>query len=268
MKSIFAWLLAAIPVCFTNCTSSKLDGPVQTKTGVQNSKTNTLAVNGVNQTTIQFSGYTWIVKEPAGQQGPHNNYWSGDNVWVDSNGRLHLVLKKHNDTGRWECAEVRSTQLFGYGTYQWKVEGAVNALDKNIVLGLFNYSGNSRFDEMDIEFSRWGYPNAPILNYTVWPATGDTGINNVTYAKDFVLNGTYTTHRFRRDATSIHFQSLHGFQNGNLNQFETKTWTTPTSISTLQMPIHMNLWLFKAVPPSNGNAVEIIIHEFKFTPLS
>lgn len=219
----------------------------------------------VAQTTIQFSGYTWTVKTPAGTQGPHNNYWSGKNVWVDSNGRLHLLIKKNNDNGRWECAEVSSKELFGYGTYQWKLEGPVNALDKNIVLGLFNYSGNSRFDEMDIEFSRWGRDSVPILNYTVWPATGDTGISNVTYAKDFILNGSYTTHRFKRDATSIHFASLHGFQDGNDNLFESKTWTSPTSISTLPMPVFMNLWLFNA-PPADGKPVEIIIHQFTFTP--
>ena len=222
--------------------------------------------DGMAQTTIQFSGYTWIVKTPTGTQGPHKNYWSGKNVWVDSNGRLHLLIQKNNDNGRWECAEVRSQVQFRYGTYQWKIEGPVNALDKNIVLGLFNYSGNSRFDEMDIEFSRWGHDDAPILNYTVWPASGDTGISNVTYAKDFILNGTYTTHRFKRDATSIHFQSLHGFQDGNNNLFESKTWTSPTSISTLSMPVFMNLWLFDA-PPTDGKPVEIIIHQFKFTPL-
>jgi hypothetical protein len=226
-----------------------------------------LGLTAPKENVIDFSGYKWVVKTPTVTQGPHNNYWSGDNVWVDAKGRLHLRLRKRNDTGRWECAEVRSVENFGYGTYQWKIEGPVNALDKNIVLGLFNYSGNSRFDEMDIEFSRWGYPHAPILNYTVWPATGDTGITNVTYAKDFAMNGTYSTHRFRRDPTSIHFQSMHGFQNGEANLFESKSWNTPTSISTLQMPVHMNLWLFKAVPPTDGASLEIIIHEFKYEPL-
>lgn len=259
MKSIYVMLLsAALPLGFSNCAEKETAPPTPITRA---------DVNAAAETVIHFSGYDWVVKTPASRQGPHNNYWSGDNVWVDSNGRLHLRTRKQNDTGRWECAEVRCTTSFGYGTYQWKVEGAVNALDKNIVLGLFNYSGNSRFDEMDIEFSRWGHTNAPILNYTVWPATGDTGISNVTYAKDFVMNGTYTTHRFKRTATSVFFQSLHGFQDGNVNQFETKTWSSPTSISTLPMPIYMNLWLFDA-PPTDGNPVEIIIHEFKFTPLS
>ncbi|WP_295123914.1 glycoside hydrolase family 16 protein [uncultured Chitinophaga sp.] len=258
MKSILVVLMTAIlPFSFYNCEPKEQDPPVSTNK----------VVNAAGQTIIQFSGYSWVVKTPAAQQGPHANWWSGDNVWVDAKGRLHLRLKKRNDTGRWEAAEIRSTINFGYGTYQWKLEGPVNALDKNIVLGLFNYSGNSRFDEMDIEFSRWGYPHAPILNYTVWPATGDTGITNVTYAKDFAMNGTYSTHRFKRTPTTIDFQSMHGFTDGNTNQFESKSWATPTSISTLSMPIHMNLWLFKPEGPSDGKSVEIIIHEFKYTPL-
>jgi hypothetical protein len=35
----------------------------------------------------------------------------------------------------------------------------------------------------------------------------------------------------------------------------------------LSMPIHMNLWLFKPEGPTDGKSVEIIIHEFKYTPL-
>jgi hypothetical protein len=215
--------------------------------------------------TIQFSGYDWIVKAPAGKQGPHSNYWSGRNVWVDAHGRLHLKLKYNESNDRWEAAELRTTVKLGYGTYQWKLEGPVNNLDKNVVLGLFNYSGNSRFDEMDIEFSRWGHDNAPILNYTIWPATGDTGVNNVTWARDFEMNGSYSTHRFTRTNSSLTFKSLYGFQDGNKNLFASKTWKNPTSISTLEMPVFMNLWLFDA-PPTDGKDVEIIIHEFKYTP--
>jgi hypothetical protein len=217
-------------------------------------------------TTISFSGYTWEVKTPTSTQGPHNNYWSGSNVWVDSSGRLHLRVRKNPANNRWECAEVKSTTLFGYGTYQWKVIGALDQLDKNIVLGFFNYSGNSGHDEMDIEFSRWGYPNANMLNYSIWPKTGDN-IPYVTYNTPLSLNGTWTTHRFKRTSTSLEFKSLHGFQDGNTNLFASKTWSSPTSISTLAMPVHMNLWLFNTLPPSNGQDLEIIVQEFKFTPL-
>ncbi len=37
-------------------------------------------------------------------------------------------------------------------------------------------------------------------------------------------------------------------------------------MSTLDMPVHMNLWLYQGAAPANAVAVEIIIHAFKFTP--
>jgi hypothetical protein len=37
-------------------------------------------------------------------------------------------------------------------------------------------------------------------------------------------------------------------------------------ISQEPMPIHIYLWLFKGAAPKNGQEVEIIIHQFKFTP--
>jgi hypothetical protein len=125
--------------------------------------------------TISFSGYTWTVKAPADATGPGPNIWSAANVFVDNEGSLHLKLTKNAATGKWECAEVASTEKFGEGTYQWQVEGPLATLDKNIVLGLFNYSGKDGLDEMDIEFAQWGNETFPHLNYTIWPV--DKGTN-------------------------------------------------------------------------------------------
>jgi hypothetical protein len=213
-------------------------------------------------TTIQFSGYTWYVKNSGNSvQGPGPNYWSANNVWVDANGYLHLKVTKVK--GKWQCAEIWSQQSFGYGTYQWQVEGRIDQLNKNVVLGLFNYSGNDGFDEMDIEFARWGNINYPNLNYTVWPAQQD--FNNFSYAQSFSLNGTYTTHRFIRSSNSVVFKSMHGFTNTDSNLFASATCTNPpNSVSTLAMAVHLNLWLFQGKPPSDGKQIEIIIHSFVY----
>ena len=32
------------------------------------------------------------------------------------------------------------------------------------------------------------------------------------------------------------------------------------------MPVHINLWLFKGLPPKDRQEVEVIIRDFKFTP--
>jgi hypothetical protein len=254
------WLLAILTVACVGENESLLQSDNSSLATGPNQATTTAAT----ASTIQFSGYTWNVKNSGtAQWGPGPNYWSGANVWVDANGWLHLKITK-NANGTWNCAEVSSTQTFGNGTYQWKVEGPVNSLDKNVVLGLFNYSGRDGFDEMDIEFAKWGRAGNKPLNYTVYP-----GVSGSTFhvTSDFTMTGTYTTHRFARTSSSVVFKSLGGFVDNDTNLFKTATCTSPPySISTLAMPIYMNLWLFQGKAPFNGSSVEIVIHEFKFIP--
>lgn len=248
-----ALLLLSI-AAFTGCakeTATKLNEEIIT----------TADVNAAAASTISFSGYTWQVRDQ-GSSGPGPNYWSGNNVWVDSNGWLHLKITKDAATGRWYCAEVISNQTFGYGSYIWEVEGAVDKLDKNIVLGLFNYkSGDNGHHEIDIEFARWGNNAWHNYNYTVYPATGS---GSVSHTNELTLNGTYTTHKFYRNSTSVSYRGYHGFTTDNANSFF--PWTTPAgfNVSTLSLPVHMNLWLFNGLAPSNAAEVEIIIHSFKF----
>ncbi|MBD1387299.1 glycoside hydrolase family 16 protein [Mucilaginibacter rigui] len=218
--------------------------------------------------TISWSGYTWNVKAPTGTAGPGPNYWNPANVWVDANGWLHLKISKNPSNNHWECAEISSTQNFGYGTYQWQIDGPIATFDKNIVLGLFDYSGNDGRDEIDIEFARWGNSAWPNLNYTIFPKAGDPP-TPASYSTEFTSpGGTYTTHRFKRTSTSVVFKSLYGFYNDDTNLFLTKTFNSPgTSISTLSMPVLLNLWCFNGLAPSNGQGVEVVIHNFKFTAL-
>ena len=49
------------------------------------------------------------------------------------------------------------------------------------------------------------------------------------------------------------------------------TWTYGPSeparfISQQPMPVHINLWLFQGRPPKDGQEVEVIIRDFKYTP--
>jgi hypothetical protein len=266
MKRIYILSLAA--VLLAACHTEDLDLKKQEKGSGSKVAAGSVTTASSIAKTISFAGYTWNVRQNSVLEGPGPNYFSGNNVWVDSNGRLHLKLSKNPNTGGWECAELYLNKTLGYGTYQWKIDGALDKLDKNVVFGLFNYSGNDRYDEQDIEFSKWGVQdNNNMLNYTVWPATGSSQAHvEVTYP--FSLNGTWTTHRFKRTSNSISFKSLHGFYDTDTNVFASKTWTNPpTSISQLAMPVYMNLWCFKGVPPSNGQNVEIIVYDFKYIPL-
>jgi hypothetical protein len=218
--------------------------------------------------TLSFSGYTWDIKDSGtGAAGPGPNNWSSSNAFVDANGYLHLKLTKVSNA--WYCAEVTSTQNFGYGTYQWDVEGRIDTLDKNVVFGLFNYSGVDGRDEMDIEFAKWGNAANNNTNYTIYPAqSASSPADWHTTFNTTLSGGTYTTQRFTRNSSnSVFFQQLGGFQTGNTNQIDSVTcYNPPNSISTLSMPVHMNLWLFQGSAPTNNSQVELIIHSFTFTP--
>jgi copper chaperone CopZ len=121
--------------------------------------------------TLRFAGYDWVAKS-ATHEGPGPNNWNENNVWVDQGGYLHLKLTKQGD--RWYCAEVLTKDRLGFGRYQFWVVGRLDRLDPNVVLGSFNYPtpdvGPDGTNEIDIEFAQWGKPEAPIGNYTVWPA--------------------------------------------------------------------------------------------------
>lgn len=265
MKNTILFLLVALLA--TSCSKETLVKKENTSVVLVPSQ-KTSHENAATLATVNFAGYTWTVKESAGTLGPGPNYWSTSNVWVDANGWLHLRANWNPSTSRWECAEVSTTTNFGYGTFQWKIDGPLSTLDRNIVFGLFNYSGNDKYDEMDIEFARWGNAAWHNLNYTIWPATGSSVTIPASYTNEMTMSGTYSTHRFTRTANSVNFKSLHGFQDGDTNIFENETFTTPTtSISTLSMPILMNLWLYNGNAPSNNQSVEIVIHDFKYTPL-
>ncbi len=227
-----------------------------------------LATAASVSTTIQFSGYQWDVRSGTGGPGP--NTWDPANVWVDAQGALHLKITAQG--GAWSCAEVSTKKRFGFGRYQFQVISPLDQLDRNVVLGLFNYPtpdvGVDGTNEIDIEFARWGDEANPPGNYTVWPA--QAGLAPRTHPFSFALDGTYTTHRFTWSSRRIFFQSLYGHRNDNRNRFA--SWVYRPSayakyIPQKPMPVHLNLWLFQGLPPTDGQEVEAIVKSFKFTKL-
>jgi hypothetical protein len=216
--------------------------------------------------TISFSGYEWSVRNTTEKQGPGPNYFSDSCVRLDAKGWLHLWIKKDLSTGAWVCPEITSFRKFGFGAYRFIVEGAIDHFDKNIVLGLFNYSGNDGLDEMDIEIARWGNPAYPNLNYTIWPSKKD-GIKNSSAIHEFVLKSPLSCHFFRRNPDTVICSSFDGVSTDPGNLIYSSTFVNPaSSISQLAMPVHINFWLFDGKPPADQNPVEIVIRSFRFDP--
>ncbi len=214
---------------------------------------------------ISFSGYQWQVKLGKNLP-PGGNNWSDSNAWVDSSGYLHLRISQ--DDNQWYCAEVITLKKFGFGRYQFLVIGQIDQLDKNVILGMFNYpetvTGPSGNPEIDIEVSRWGDTQKPNGNYTVWPGT--SGLDSNTKTFEFALTGTYTTQRFTWNSQEVYFQSLHGHQDGDNNLMAAWDFTPDDYLNTIPqypMPVHINLWLRGGHPPAGQ--VEVVIKQFTYS---
>jgi hypothetical protein len=104
-------------------------------------------------------------------------------------------------------------------------------------------------------------------NFTLHPA--QRGAPRGHSGFDLKLNGDYTTHRFEWTPKSIAFQSLHGHREPGDNTGEIAHYLfapaqPERSIPQHPQPVRMNLWLFRGMPPNNGEEVEIIIKRFLF----
>ena len=223
--------------------------------------------NAATSQTIKFSGYEWEVRQ-AEKEGPGPNFWKSENAFVDKDGRLHLKITK--DADHWSCAEITSKRKFPFGRYQFQIEGRIDLLDKNIVLGLFNYPtpeiGKDTTNEIDIEFARWGEKKNANGNYTIWPYK--FGVPQTSKTFEFALNGDNTTHRFLWRSDSIKYQSLNGHRDDNQFEFSSfllKPAKPLDAIPQKPLPLHFNLWLFHGLEPSDGKEVEIIIKSFKYS---
>jgi len=218
--------------------------------------------------TLSFSGYEWKVKSSRRPVGPGPNYFSNshDNVWVDTQGRLHLRITHHKN--RWYCAEVISRQSFGYGTYRFYLDTRVDNLDPNIVLGLFTWSDDPEFDhrEIDIECTKWGNAdNNTNAQFVVQPY--DIPEHRLRFS---VPPGTNTsTHSFTWEEDSVFFQSVQGHDvtppdpSNVIEEWEC-TGIIPEAGGE---NARINLWLVGGSAPTDSAEAEVIIKKFEFVPL-
>ena len=218
---------------------------------------------------ITWSGQQWIVKS-GDNIGPGPNSWSSDNVFVDSDGNLHLQITYNRFNGEWECAALYTVNKISFGTYQWWIDSSLE-FDKNVVLGLFTYGQTDRQNEIDIEFSKWGDANrATNANYNVYPSDKQYS-NTPSFWNIDVLGGggTYTTQRFKWNSRSIEFWAIAGHYNIGREVNVLNNWKfAPSDYTNLipqtsNMKLHMNLWLFRGNAPSNNRPVEVVIRGFQ-----
>ena len=160
---------------------------------------------------------------------------------------------------------------FGFGRYQFQVTGLKQQMDRQVVLGLFNYPppevGPDGTNEIDIEFAHWADPATPMGNFTVCPAEGERPPNNH-QTFPFVTSDTESTHRLFWSAEQVFFQSLRGLRDNDGEEIAHWTFASPLPglIPHQPLPVHINLWLFRGKPPVDLKDVEIVVRQFTFIP--
>ncbi len=218
--------------------------------------------------TINFSGYSWIVKAPSGKAEPGPNLWSTDseNVSVDGEGRLHLRVTKRNDA--WYSAEVFTAQSFGYGVYRFYLDTDVSNYDPNVAAGLFTWSDDPGFNhrELDVEFSTWTNVGAKNAQYVVQPYTQAQNLHLYNYPSGI----NQTTQIITWQPSKIVFQSLRGHSASSSDSTSVlEQWTFPGAIPKPGGErVHINLWLVQGLVPKNGQSAELVVKKFEFTPAS
>ena len=212
--------------------------------------------------TVEFSGYHWQLKE--GYAPPGQNHWSKENVRVDEEGQLHLML--NYKANGWYCAEIRSEEWFGYGSFIFHLIANPAQLASQSVLGMFLYNEISQ-NEIDVEISRWGKDTGPNLHYSLHNRNGPVMVEG------FILNlseGDFSTHRLDWLSDRIVYSSQYGHRQDGRGIIFQKIVAASESEDTFlpngKMRVHFNLWLFRGNAPDPDGELELIIRRFVYLP--
>lgn len=220
--------------------------------------------------TISFGGHSWRVKG-TGFYGPGPNLFSDsvNHVWVDAQDKLHLTLKQ---SGSWYSSEVVIEEALGYGDYVLTTEGRLDLLDPHAVLGIFlweygpcwdyGYTWWNAFNEIDIEYSRWGNPAQDIAQFVAQP--WEWGGNRLRFDVSF-SDGELVSHAMRWLPDRVEYRVWRGGPNDEAPQNMVRSWTyTGYHVPRPEQPrMHLNLWRFENNPASDQ---EVVFTDFNFTP--
>ncbi len=217
---------------------------------------------------VNFAGYDWWVKSPAGLAGPGPNYFSDSttNVFTDTNGWLHLRITHR--TNAWQCAEIVSARTFGFGNYRFEVGSVVDNLNQNVTLGLFTWSDDPAFTdrEIDVEGGRWSNPaDTNNAQFVVQPFDGANHLVRYRVAPGLAD----TTHLFIWETNRIRWQAqTNAYSAAGTNVFSAYTFANVADIPLSgDENVRLNLWLVNGIPPSDNNEEEVVIKSFNFVPL-
>ena len=207
--------------------------------------------------------YCWRHKDSARKLvGPGPNIFAASNANVAANGDLSLQIDFVG--GKWRSGEVILNRSLGLGDYVFVVRTDPWYLDRNLVLAPFLYANDS--NEVDIEFSRWGDPQADHNSqFTLQPFTR-TGAQ-----KFYNLRGQMSTHRIRWVGKNIPGQiRFESYKNALATPVASFSPSGGDNFVPGNERVRFNFWLYRddgATRPFNNRTNVAAIACFRFCPL-
>lgn len=234
-------------------------------------------IPGVNQwgdfgnRRIDFAGYSWRVKDTYQGPGPNQFSDSPDNARVQSDGSLFLGI---DQAGPWRCAELALEDYLGYGTYRFVTRGRFDQLDPNVVFGLFIWEYVSCYNssvmwwnppnEFDIEFSRWGDPNAVEGQFVAQPYDWPGNISRFDVPDG--PGSEVITSEFRWEPEGMYCRAWVGTPDQPESLLATWFYDGPHHPRPGKARVHLNLWLLNGSAPQNGQPASVVVEDFIFIP--
>jgi len=247
-------------------------------------------VTAAQSRELKFSGYTWKISDGNATMN-HTNLWKYDKEmqFVDAQGKLHLKMKRI--FGVWYCSQIQLDHSLGLGKYEFCIDNQLTNLDKRTALSIFlnddqNNDGlieaSKSEAEINITFSRWNKSNNANCWYIVKPLpTGCIGkcppdntcggmqcysLNN--NAAKIISSEINWISRSSVVLTSYLGRLVNaGKINYNLAKKQFKNVNLPKpGIEKLTISV----WFFGGNQPEicqKGEEMEVIISQFRFTPL-
>ncbi len=208
-----------------------------------------------------WCGQEWSVRSDMGDPG--NNNWGAlsDSAWVDENNKLHLSIKKVGDI--WYSTEVDSvSNNFKYGVYNWTVDSPIMNYDPNVVAAMFYWLDDSH--EIDIESTQWGDTGSNRLWYTVQPVNVSGNVHSTIAPNSAYAKATNITYQFDWQPTHVHFTAMSA--DGTL--ISDCIYTNRAYIPQSASKIAMNLWLMDGLAPTDDKNAEMVLSNFRYTPVT
>ncbi len=275
MKRYFIVLIATIALIAAGCSKAPKE---EKKSPAKGDSLIIVKVDSNNK--IRFSGITWTA---TGEDKETSSYdfsvYSSDNVFIDSMGRLHMLIQKKGDV--WYGAGLTADSSLGFGEYVFYVDSKLDNLDRNACLNLGVENANPPesirgLSQLGVQICHWGDTESQnALQYFLYST--NKKISEVHTPKDnFVQNENKSVHHIVINPDMLYIGSTNNsgskiFDQLRLTAKDKSKRNTDVDEITFSKPCAKNRFaitftLPEANEPLGGKAIEIIISRVEFKP--